>query len=345
MSGNDLFADNAIRRPLRPASLHTRRLQVQLLASALVHRGTDPGTITSLAKIVEPEALKEALRFHLERSKSELTTHIQGLAYVAKAIARHWVKADDKTLEAIDAIYQRLRPERRGLAEKNIKRLRQFDDERNIGLLLMFPQTQLNEARARDTGGKTTAVTVQLAVAVEILLNCPIRLGNLANLSIERHLVWSRHRGRRTVHLAIPPEEVKNRVAIECELSDDAVELLEVYIRDYRPRLLADGPCEWLFPGRGSAPKVTGALYIQITGRIAKATGLDVNPHLFRHIAAKLHLDAHPGEYEVVRRLLGHRSYETVARYYTGLEARAAFQHYHRGLAERRTRHTPDARL
>ena len=41
-----------------------------------------------------------------------------------------------------------------------------------------------------------------------------------------------------------------------------------------------------------------------------------MNPHLFRHVMAKIYLDANPGEYEVVRRVLAHRSIDTTTRYY-----------------------------
>jgi integrase len=67
-----------------------------------------------------------------------------------------------------------------------------------------------------------------------------------------------------------------------------------------------------------------------------KYTGLKINPHLFRHIAGKLFLDVRPGQYEVVRRVLGHRSIATTTSIYTGAETRAAGQHFAAVIAERR---------
>jgi integrase len=57
-------------------------------------------------------------------------------------------------------------------------------------------------------------------------------------------------------------------------------------------------------------------------------TGLAWNPHLFRHLSAKLILDDNPGAYEIVRRVLGHRSIETTTSFYCGHEAAAAARHY-----------------
>jgi hypothetical protein len=51
---------------------------------------------------------------------------------------------------------------------------------------------------------------------------------------------------------------------------------------------------------------------------------LPVNPHLFRHLAAKIYLDAHPGQCERVRQLLGPKSMITTTRFYAGFETKAA---------------------
>jgi len=59
-----------------------------------------------------------------------------------------------------------------------------------------------------------------------------------------------------------------------------------------------------------------------------RETGLEVHVHLFRHLAAKLFLDQNPGQYESVRRQLGHRSMETTLRAYAGMEAAAASRHF-----------------
>jgi integrase len=53
-----------------------------------------------------------------------------------------------------------------------------------------------------------------------------------------------------------------------------------------------------------------------------------MHPHLFRHAGAKLFLDANPGAYEVVRRVLGHRSLNTTTNFYTGLETARAVRHF-----------------
>jgi integrase len=60
-------------------------------------------------------------------------------------------------------------------------------------------------------------------------------------------------------------------------------------------------------------------LSLQITDRIEKGCGLRMTVHQFRHAAAAIFLREHPGEYEIVRQLLGHRSSQTAIKYYVGL--------------------------
>jgi len=62
----------------------------------------------------------------------------------------------------------------------------------------------------------------------------------------------------------------------------------------------------------------------QITERIEDATGLRVTVHQFRHAAAAIYLRHNPGDYETVRRFLGHRNIQTTINFYCGLETTQA---------------------
>ena len=66
----------------------------------------------------------------------------------------------------------------------------------------------------------------------------------------------------------------------------------------------------------------------QITVRIQKATGLRITVHQFRHAAAAIYLKHRPGDYETVRRVLGHRDIETTVRFYCGLETIEATEQF-----------------
>jgi integrase len=53
-----------------------------------------------------------------------------------------------------------------------------------------------------------------------------------------------------------------------------------------------------------------------------------VRTHQFRHAAAALILKRDPGNYEFVRRVLGHRSLITTTNFYIGLESLTANERF-----------------
>ena len=195
-------------------------------------------------------------------------------------------------------------------------------------MLLDFPARRAEEGLRSDRGRRRDAVAVQIALAVQILLKAPMRAANLASLDIERHIQRTRSGKDGVVHVVIPGHEVKNGEHLEFILRPETVRLLDLYLREFHPSL-SDTPSPWLFPGgKGGGPKTVNTLGEQIKAHVFKATGLHVNLHLFRHIAAKLYLDQKPGGYEVCRRILGHRSMDTTTRFYAGMETAAANRHF-----------------
>ncbi|MCH7792962.1 MAG: tyrosine-type recombinase/integrase [Planctomycetes bacterium] len=181
---------------------------------------------------------------------------------------------------------------------------------------------------------------MQMAVAIEILTMCPLRIGNLANLKLDETLFWTRPGRKGRLLLSIPSDEVKNREPIEFELPTESAQLIERYLDSYRPALF-NRPGDWLFPGKADRAKRPGSLGPQIKRIIYKHTGLEVNAHLMRHIGAKLFLDCNPGSYEVVRRVLVHRSIDTTTESYTGFETKSAARHFDDVILEQRRAAVP----
>ena len=121
----------------------------------------------------------------------------------------------------------------------------------------------------------------------------------------------------------------------EFELPAESAELIARYLDEYQPRLF-DGPSPWIFPGRNGGPKRPGSLGPQFKRTVYQHTGLVVHVHMMRHLAAKLFLDEKPGSYEVMRRVLGHRSIDTTTSSYTGFETKAAARHFDEIILKRR---------
>jgi integrase len=338
LAGRDPFEEVPI-RPLRPATLWRREYQIRQFASALVLRGRDPATLACLADLVTIDTLKEGLRFFLERSGGKPTSAIFDLATSLKAIARHHVKLGEERLDKIATLVRRLKPPcKRGLTAKNRERLRALDDRTNVRALIGLP-SKLRRLAEQDQHPHRGALTMQTAVAIEILLMAPIRVGNLCALDVERHLVRPSPNGK-ALHVVIRPGEVKNREPLEYPLPECTVELIECYLARFRP-CLAPSANSALFPGRRGT-KHLGTLRKQISSVIFTHSGLRVHPHLFRHIGAKLFLDDNPGAYEVVRRVLGHRAIASTTNFYTGFETAAAVRHFDATILRLRNTGTAD---
>ena len=170
----------------------------------------------------------------------------------------------------------------------------------------MLPARVFGELGRCKAPSVAEALRAQSAFGVELLLMASLRIGNLAALDLDHNIIRNGRRGREVVHLVIPAEDVKNSVAIEAELTPETVGLLDVYLERYRP-LLLDRTSPWLFPGEGAKAKSRHTLGLQVKKFIKRECGLEVNVHLFRHIGAKLYLDAYPGAYGLIQRVHGHR--------------------------------------
>jgi integrase len=325
--GDDPLAEFAPGKPLKPATLNARRQQARMWASAIVLRGHDPATLRTLADLVTVAAFKEALRYLIDPATGHGKTQPAALAIALLGAAQHWVRLPDDQLDVLRTLIRRIRPARQGLTEKNQAILRPLDNPVRRADLLNFPQRVVDNVRRQASGTRSEALRVQIAVAVEILLMTAIRRANLATLTLDRHLRWTRSLGGDTVHIVLGAHEVKNGQDLAFELPPASARLLDTYLREYRPRLT--GPDNrYLFPGRDTGHKALHRLSGQISAHVHKETGLTVTAHSFRHIAAKLTLQNNPTNYEGTRQLLGHRNMTTTVTHYAGEERAAHIRRY-----------------
>ena len=159
------------------------------------------------------------------------------------------------------------------------------------------------------------------AIAIGILLYCPLRVSNLSMLEIERHL---QRPGKGKMFLVIPASEVKNHRPLEFELPGHLVATIEAHLVDRAPTL-CDPSNPYLFPAiRKDGPVAAATLAERIKRRVRDEIGIEMNAHLFRHLAVMIYLDANPGGYEVARQMLGHSSVSRTISVYSGLETISA---------------------
>ena len=212
-------------------------------------------------------------------------------------------------------------PAQRGLTSKNRDRLQILRDDATLRRLLELPDRLC--AMRRGLKPKAAALAREDALAIAILLVCPLRIGNIAGIHIEHNL---QRPGDGRVFLNFSEDEIKNHRPMEFEVPPDVRRMLDRHLANRSPLLCPPGT-PWLFPRRDGTGHVDrNSLSTRLTKRILKETGIIMNPHLFRHLAAMLWLDANPGGYEAARRLLGHSSVSNTINVYSGLETHSVFE-------------------
>jgi integrase len=334
--GIDLDSD--FHRPLRPATIQARRKQLRWLASAVVHSGVEASTLDRLEVLLAPDMVKRGFEYLLGRRNGQSHPSLAHLAQCLPTLARR-VGLPAETVNKLKQYKQRLKIEHHGMAERHLPTLRRFDDPAVVEALVSLPQKLRLKAESVRHKGPRAAKLMQTAVAIELLLMAPVRVSNLASIEVNRHFVEVREKPRQ-VHLQFPAQETKNSLALEFPLPPDSMALVDLYRRDYW-HLLAANPGDFLFPGKRAGCSKSGhSLSRQVNSAVYRHTGLEMPAHRFRHAVGKIFLDRNPGQYEVVRRLLGHKSINTTIEFYAGAEGAAAARHYSATILKLRDHNT-----
>jgi integrase len=340
----DPFAADARSRPLAPASLNLRRIQIHAAVTALIASGIEPAVITALADLVSVPNFKRIAEQRWKMVEGRENSFNRGMAAALVQITREWVKTDNATLVELKRLVSKLPAPRADLTPKNKRFLRQFDDPLVLQRLRTLPATLWYRVRRDDKPNFRTLAMAQAALALEILFYLPIRLQNLISLTFDAHLFLCEGAGAVST-FEIPAHEVKNKRPIEFDIPTHIAHMLIEYRDKIVPRIIGRKP-DRLFVNPDGTPKTSQTLAWLIRRTCRKYAGVEVSPHKFRHLAAKVVLDDSPGAIELVKQLLGHENLKTTANFYSGIDTRRAARHHHK-LLQRETekKATPLGRL
>lgn len=321
---DDIFADWNPGADRKPITREKRRYEIQRFASALVHAGADPAGLPSLEVLVRMDNVRIGMRWlRDERFGGDLTGGLQNIAIALANAARWQVRVDPDHQKRLNAIVKGCSPGDRGMTQKNQLRMEPFRSPELVRSYLDLPEKLFGRS-FRQPSAQRAAVLAETSLAIAFLSWCPIRIGNLRAIEISRHLHRERRGRREKVYLVIPADQVKNRINIKFELPPLAIELMDRFIADHRP-LLAPAGSRFLFARRsGDAPIDYSSLALRITNAMRSELGVDFSSHNFRHLAGLIWLLENPTDYEVVRRLLGHKAASTAMDFYVGLRTDAA---------------------
>jgi integrase len=309
-------------RPSKASTIRTRKAEIVAFIGKAVECGFALDTLTSLEALLRPEVVESVLDRYWAENGDNPTVYTIDLAWKVLALARSLGAFDHAQLKRLDDMRAGLEQHRQtGLTEKNRALIRQVLVDEVWRSVMQVPEQLFASAKRKHNSAPVqAAVAASLAVAIRILIVAPIRVGNLASIRIGENLI--RPAGFFGPYwIVFPRYDVKNDVPLEFELDAQTTALIDHYLAEFRPSLLRGTPSTWLFPGEDGDRKDPRTLSQQITERVQAATGVRLTGHQFRHAAAAVFLKHRPGEYELVRRLLGHRSITTTMNFYAGLEA------------------------
>ena len=325
---SDPFAADARDKPLAPRTLKLAKNQIHAAVSALVKSGVKPERIRSLADLVTVDNLKGVLRQRLADAGGQKKSFDHYLARALVRIAREWVKVDGDVLAELKKAASKLpAPTQSDLTPKNKAFIRQFDDPDALRRLRFLPEKLWKEVK-NETSRKPNfriLARAQAALGIGLLPYMPIRSENLWELEFDKHIFLKSGPGAVST-LELSAEEVKNETPISFDIPDHLVKMLIEYRDRIAPAHIGHRPAR-LFVHPDGTPKAQSTVAYLIQTYAKNRAGITLTPHQFRHLVAKIILDANPGNSRGVQDSLGHKNIKT-GRIYGGLDTRRAGRHH-----------------
>lgn len=311
-------------RPCKPSTITMRRRELVAAVRMAVNVGVPLASLTSLNALTHPDVAEKILDGYWKKDGEVPGTYTINLSCRFVAIAHAMGGIDENTLRRLEDLRFALEEHRDdGMTSKNLALIRSVLTDGVWPRIVNLPEQLMRQARMERHAPVRAAVLAQIAVGVAILTVAPVRLGNLTSIRLGENLV--KPDGPDSNYwLMFDKHDVKNRMALQFKLDEMTTSIINEYVHGFRPALVRGSNADWLFPGEGCHHKEKISFSTQIVDRVQKSTGLRITVHQFRHAAGALLLKHRPGEYELVRRILGHKSVETTKRFYLALDTTQA---------------------
>lgn len=323
-------------------NIRTYTADLRTHASRLAESGVPLADLTGLAVLVQPDNVKRSFQHQLRKEgltqpKGKICYRLFGQIVVIKKAAQFLgVPVEHMTL-----LHKRLkwvRPQKKGMSATKKARLSQFSNRDVERTFLDLPTRVALELDKIVSPTHLDALEMQSAAALELHIHWPVRIGNLADLDLEKHVRRPPGGIPGRWLFEVEGDEVKNDMPLIYDLNEESSELLDLYVRKFRPILLRDRTCSKLFLTQHGKPKRRAQLAQQMKGFLKRRLGLEWNSHLMRSLSGQILLDEHPGHYVDVQRMLGHSHIQTTLSAYVGTETKASFRQYDETLERRRGR-------
>jgi integrase/recombinase XerD len=251
---------------------------------------------------------------NLEAASQTVMHHVLNLLRLAQAAApeRNW--------QWLRNVQNRLKARAKPARDKTPK-LRSAQELFDLGIELM---ETVDDASCRYSLDAPVA-QYRDGLIIALLASRPIRLKNLASITIGQHLIkvddiyW----------LRFVASEVKNRKPIDTPLPGTLTPFIDLYLLKWRPSLLGPHTSDRMWVSTHGNAMPAKSHYWRIIKRTKAAFGVEISPHLFRDCAATSVATEDPGHVQITASILGHTTLATSQKYYNQahmLEAGRAIQ-------------------
>ena len=337
-SSDDPFDLSGRDHPLKGTTIPSYRDRIFRMATLAVLSGHPITELRLLSDLVKLDVVLAGLRYLSTRREHNPKAQCATIAWLMMQISRDYVVWSDPAegkanSAALLKLAKRLDNER-GLKQDTRERLHPLKDQANLAKLLLLPHAVLRPLKRVQSPTRREALEYSLGLVLMILTYCPLRIGSLCSLRIDKHLKWSKPDMGGELLLCFEKGELKNGEPCDLPLPPDCAAAIRTFILRFRPLLLTSRSPYILPSIHHDKPKWKGDVARQLKTLIFDRTGFTVNPHIFRHVVHLVVLNRFPGAMAMVSRVLTHRSLDTAVRNYAYYDVEISMRAYQQLISD-----------
>jgi integrase len=326
----DVTSDDVRNDPIGSSTMALWIEYLRVGVTALVATGMRCDQIASLGDLMSVENFDRIMSYQVDSVSCGAPNHRNFyMAWVYFGIARDFLKVPESQLAIMKRVVKAVPAPSQEMTEKNKRLTLKFDDPVIRNRFLTAPDRIWKTIETSTTQNGRRLAVGQAALAIQILTYIPLRLENLTLLEFDKH-IFLRPGGTSTLY--VPAAETKTERTAEYNIPSPLVERLLAYRDQVAPSVTGEKP-KFLFHNADGTNKHLGSVRYLVQAYFKSFVGFHMNPHAFRHLAAKLILDANPGGHPIAQNLLGHKKLSTTVNYYVGTDTKRA-GNYHSKLIE-----------
>lgn len=310
----------------------------------------DPEIVEATSKIIERKNMKEG----------DESSYIHTILQLHKKVASQFLCLPREALDQLGCISAKYPAPPPGIRPKNKRKLKRFTPDK-IREFLTLSDTLIQEVNVvfkakrklilAATGKRPSLESlldpdivrkIMLASAHDIMLARAPRIANFRAIELD----WLSRPDQETT-ISVPAVLVKKRNRNDPDLnillSAEKSDRLWTFIHQIRPHILLPGDHDnqKLFPCVHPRVKEKNRSYDNLLPglctEILNRFGLELNPHLYRHLIGWIWLKDDPNRLPEVQKMLGHKQLATTLASYAELDETGVLQRWNDHLAKKKT--------